>query len=320
MLRVRGPGRAPCSRACGLSGAGVMIVELTTTRLFAPWFGASIYSWTNVIAVVLLALACGYALGGKARGQESGAATFSADHAPRGRAPARTGPATRSRSSRRARAEARARRPRSGAPGIVARELRRHDAPLRSPAPDSRRRHSVRDAAPDRLRVAQRQGRRQGARDARRSAASCGTYLPALVLLEHVGSRGTIFIAAGVLVVAGLLLIGVPHGDRPSAAAVVAMVPIGGAGRARRRQPLVPASHGETSSPRRRARYQYIRVARWPGTGREPAAINLSIDEGILEFHSRKREATRSRASTTTPSRCFPDWVAKAPLRRRSTS
>src|SRR5687767_11407234 len=42
-----------------------MVVELTTTRLFAPWFGTSIYSWTNVIAVVLLALACGYAAGGK---------------------------------------------------------------------------------------------------------------------------------------------------------------------------------------------------------------------------------------------------------------
>ena len=38
--------------AAALSGAAVMIVELTATRLFAPWFGASIYAWTNVVAVV----------------------------------------------------------------------------------------------------------------------------------------------------------------------------------------------------------------------------------------------------------------------------
>src|SRR5262249_7704002 len=37
-----------------------------------------------------------------------------------------------------------------------------------------------------------------------------GTYLPALFLLETVGSRGTVFVAAGGLALARLLLIGLP--------------------------------------------------------------------------------------------------------------
>lgn len=48
-----------------LSGAAVMVVELAAVRLLAPWFGTSLVVWTNVIAVILLALALGYLLGAK---------------------------------------------------------------------------------------------------------------------------------------------------------------------------------------------------------------------------------------------------------------
>ena len=54
-----------------IGGAGTMIVELAAVRLLSPWFGSSHVVWTNVIAVVLLALSLGYLLGGwlSARGR-----------------------------------------------------------------------------------------------------------------------------------------------------------------------------------------------------------------------------------------------------------
>lgn len=49
----------------GLSGAATMSVELSAVRLLSPWYGASTAVWTNVIAVVLLGLSAGYALGAR---------------------------------------------------------------------------------------------------------------------------------------------------------------------------------------------------------------------------------------------------------------
>jgi len=47
------------------AGAGTMVVELAAVRLLAPWFGASTGVWTNVIGVILLALAVGYVCGAR---------------------------------------------------------------------------------------------------------------------------------------------------------------------------------------------------------------------------------------------------------------
>src|SRR5579863_3759394 len=46
------------------TGAIVMAMELTAFRLYAPYFGNSIYVWGSMISVVMLALAIGYSLGG----------------------------------------------------------------------------------------------------------------------------------------------------------------------------------------------------------------------------------------------------------------
>jgi len=48
-----------------LTGAAVMVIELLGTRLIAPFYGTSLYVWTSVIAVTLIALALGYYLGGR---------------------------------------------------------------------------------------------------------------------------------------------------------------------------------------------------------------------------------------------------------------
>jgi predicted membrane-bound spermidine synthase len=46
------------------TGAIIMGQELVAVRLFAPYFGYSIYLWGSVISVVMVALALGYAAGG----------------------------------------------------------------------------------------------------------------------------------------------------------------------------------------------------------------------------------------------------------------
>jgi predicted membrane-bound spermidine synthase len=47
-----------------VAGAVVMALEMLAFRLYAPYFGYSIYVWGNLIWVVLAALAVGYAAGG----------------------------------------------------------------------------------------------------------------------------------------------------------------------------------------------------------------------------------------------------------------
>ncbi len=61
---VRGRGRWLFVVAA-LAGACTMGVEIAAVRVLAPWFGASLIVWTNVLEVILLGLALGYLLGGR---------------------------------------------------------------------------------------------------------------------------------------------------------------------------------------------------------------------------------------------------------------
>lgn len=48
-----------------ISGACVMALEIASSRFVAPYFGTSLFVWTNAIGIVMLALAAGYFLGGR---------------------------------------------------------------------------------------------------------------------------------------------------------------------------------------------------------------------------------------------------------------
>ncbi|MCB9831541.1 MAG: fused MFS/spermidine synthase [Planctomycetes bacterium] len=55
-----------------LAGAGTMLFELIAPRMLQPFFGASAFVWTNVIGVILLALALGYEFGGRLAARAGG--------------------------------------------------------------------------------------------------------------------------------------------------------------------------------------------------------------------------------------------------------
>ena len=48
-----------------IAGAAVMVLELLSSRLLAPYYGSTLFVWGSLIGVVLLGLASGYYYGGR---------------------------------------------------------------------------------------------------------------------------------------------------------------------------------------------------------------------------------------------------------------
>ncbi|MHB1651161.1 MAG: fused MFS/spermidine synthase [Desulfitobacteriaceae bacterium] len=48
-----------------LTGAAVMGIEMSASRLIAPYFGTSLMVWANIIGIILLAMSAGYFIGGR---------------------------------------------------------------------------------------------------------------------------------------------------------------------------------------------------------------------------------------------------------------
>ena len=66
--------RPAATLVAGATGVAVMSLELTAVRLLAPYFGDSAYVWTNVIGVMLMALAVGAWWGGRMADRKLGVA------------------------------------------------------------------------------------------------------------------------------------------------------------------------------------------------------------------------------------------------------
>ena len=60
----RGPFLAFLAATALVCGALVMVIEVMGSRVIGPFFGVSLFVWTSLITVTLVALSAGYALGG----------------------------------------------------------------------------------------------------------------------------------------------------------------------------------------------------------------------------------------------------------------
>lgn len=59
-----------------ICGAAVMTAEMSASRLMAPYFGSSLYTWTNIVGLVMIALALGAVMGGKLADKNSSPKTY----------------------------------------------------------------------------------------------------------------------------------------------------------------------------------------------------------------------------------------------------
>ncbi|MAB90031.1 MAG: hypothetical protein CMJ90_11295 [Planctomycetes bacterium] len=291
------PARGDASRgallaAATLSGAGVMVVELTAARALAPWFGASLYVWTNVIGVVLLALAAGYWFGGRL-----------ADRRPEPRflgrillvaaalslpAPFLTGAL-----GQWLLPDPEAMSPFVATDHVVTGSL---VVTLLLFAPPIMLLGMV---GPFVTRCLVDTGLDGGTAAGRTLAVSTlgslgGTYLPAHFLIEEVGVRATLLIASGLFVLAALVLLARGRGTAVATGMLLAIGGLAAWGASMPIRPTLPTADADKQTSWHEAgvleeietAYQYVRVSRWQDGRTGKSELRLSLDEGVTEFHS----------------------------------
>ncbi len=288
--------------AVAASGAAVMIVEMTAVRALQPFFGSTTFVWTNVIAVVLAALAAGYALGGRLADRLPSAGLLFGLMAAGGLLVA-AGAVLVTPVSRLFLAEG------VDLEGVASVLIRGSlGSTLLLFAPPLLLLGAVCPLAL-RLLAAGGVGRAAGSVLSVSTAGSiAGTYLPTLLLVPHLGSRGSLLVAAGLLLLpaaAGLALLVRP---RRAAAAAAVLLAAGAAAaladpRPGRGTPVLPGGGEAEVLAERETHYQYLTVRddRVPG---EPPFRVLTINEGVYTYHS-----LRVEGRVLTDSRCYDDYT-----------
>jgi predicted membrane-bound spermidine synthase len=269
-----------------LSGAAVMVVEMTTVRVLQPTFGSTTYVWTNVIAVVLAALSVGYAIGGRVADAKPSAGLLYGILAVGGLLVAATAPLA----------------------SPLCRWLIPLDVNLENLTSFLTRGSLVATlilfapptlllgmVSPMAIRLLSDEGvgRAAGRVFAISTVGSiAGTYLPTLWFVPEYGSRATLLIASAMLVVpaaAGLVL---SSGRRGAPLAVLAVVGLAGTRafadlRPDRGAPELEAGGRAVVLDERESEYQYLTVREDSYPGNPPFAMKLlTINEGVFTYHS----------------------------------
>jgi spermidine synthase len=269
-----------------LSGAAVMVVEMTTVRVLQPTFGSTNYVWTNVIAVVLAALAAGYAIGGRIADARPSPGVLYGVLAVGGLLVAATVPLSTPVSQWLLPVDVNLEN--------VTSFLMRGSlaATLILFAPSTLLLGMVSPMA-IRLLADRGVGRAAGRVFAVSTVGSIlGTYLPTLWLVPEYGSRATLLIAAAMLLVPAVTGLFVFSGLRGAPLAAVAIAAWAGTAAAADLRPNrgAPALDGGGTAVVREERespYQYLTVREDTYPGRPPTTWRLlTINEGVFTYHS----------------------------------
>ena len=266
--------------AAALSGAGTMIVEVAAPRLLQPYFGSSVFVWTNLIAVVMTALALGYYAGSR-RAARDGYARFAALMLTAAAILAAAAPFLVRHIAGFLLPDAEALAATIDSAGIL-----RISSLLAAVFLFALPIYLLATTSPVYVRMLADLGLRAEASAGRALCAGTigsllGTLLPTYVLVPFIGSRGTFALAAICLVLAALLID--RSGKRRALAAAGALVLLGAATSSL--GSLRPELAGERLLAEVETPYQYLRVTEAKEADGK-LLRSLRINEGVLEYHS----------------------------------
>ncbi len=268
------------------SGCAIMIVEMTAVRLLQPFFGSTNIVWTNVIGVVMAALAVGYAVGGRLADRRPFAKVLYGLLAAGGLVVLLTAPLTTPIAEWLLPVEMHV----EGVAGTLGRGSLAASIILFAPATLLL---GMISPLAVRLLATGGVGRAAGRVFAIGTVGSIvGTYLPTYVLIPEFGSRRTMLIAAVLLLIPAVIGLALTWRRRGTAAALVVLVvalPVGALTSAAPGRSLPPlpgdrdgVAHllAEGESP-----YQYVTVREDRFENGEAWRL-MTLNEGVYTYHS----------------------------------